>query len=65
MNLIFDNYSATNLSYFELNLETWRQLWRVVEMSDVILLITDIRHPVSSRCMIADYTDFVTDDYIC
>ncbi|XP_071880936.1 guanine nucleotide-binding protein-like 1 [Anas platyrhynchos] len=30
---------------FEHNLETWRQLWRVLEMSDVILLITDARHP--------------------
>lgn len=34
------------LSHFEHNLETWRQLWRVIEMSDVILLIVDIRHPV-------------------
>ncbi|TNN02785.1 hypothetical protein fugu_010272 [Takifugu bimaculatus] len=25
---------------------TWRQLWRVLEMSDVFLLIVDIRHPV-------------------
>uniref|UniRef100_A0A7N9ALT7 Guanine nucleotide-binding protein-like 1 n=1 Tax=Mastacembelus armatus TaxID=205130 RepID=A0A7N9ALT7_9TELE len=35
-----------SLSHFEHNLETWRQLWRVLEMSDVILLIADIRHPV-------------------
>nr|XP_055067193.1 guanine nucleotide-binding protein-like 1 [Misgurnus anguillicaudatus] len=34
------------LSHFEHNLETWRQLWRVMEMSDIILLIVDIRHPV-------------------
>ena len=34
------------LSYFELNLETWRQLWRVLEMSDILLLICDVRHPV-------------------
>ncbi|KAF5288228.1 hypothetical protein FQA39_LY03996 [Lamprigera yunnana] len=32
-----------DLGYFELNLETWRQLWRVLEMSDVILFIVDIR----------------------
>lgn len=38
--------SLTNLSHFELNLETWRQLWRVIEMSDVILLVVDIRHPI-------------------
>lgn len=28
--------------------QTWRQLWRVLEMSDIVLLITDIRHPVST-----------------
>ena len=33
------------MSYFEFNLETWRQLWRVVEISDIILLIVDIRFP--------------------
>jgi ribosome biogenesis GTPase A len=35
-----------NTSYFELNLETWRQLWRVIEMSDILLIIVDIRYPV-------------------
>ena len=35
-----------NISYFELNLETWRQLWRVLEMSDMLLIIVDIRYPV-------------------
>ncbi|XP_011692067.1 PREDICTED: guanine nucleotide-binding protein-like 1 isoform X2 [Wasmannia auropunctata] len=35
-----------SLSYFELNLETWRQLWRVLEMSDMLLIIVDIRYPV-------------------
>ncbi|XP_013137797.1 PREDICTED: guanine nucleotide-binding protein-like 1 isoform X2 [Papilio polytes] len=33
-----------DMSYFELNLETWRQLWRVLEMCDVLLLIVDIRY---------------------
>lgn len=33
------------ISYFELNLETWRQLWRVLEMSDILLIIVDIRFP--------------------
>ncbi len=27
-----------------MNLETWRQLWRVIEISDIILLIVDIRY---------------------
>ncbi|KAK0093821.1 hypothetical protein PV326_012553 [Microctonus aethiopoides] len=34
------------ISYFELNLETWRQLWRVLEKSDILLMIVDIRYPV-------------------
>lgn len=38
------NYDVRTLSYFELNLETWRQLWRVLEMSDIILFIVDIRY---------------------
>jgi hypothetical protein len=44
---IFSTYSPDELSYFEMNLETWRQLWRVLEMSDIILMIVDIRYPVS------------------
>lgn len=34
------------LSFFEHNLEVWRQLWRVCEISDVLLIVADIRHPV-------------------
>ncbi|KAI9287604.1 hypothetical protein BC943DRAFT_288939 [Umbelopsis sp. AD052] len=34
------------LSWFEHNLEVWRQLWRVLEISDIILIIVDIRHPI-------------------
>ena len=30
---------------YERNLETWRQLWRVVERSDVLVLVVDIRFP--------------------
>ncbi|CAF4927877.1 unnamed protein product, partial [Rotaria socialis] len=29
---IFANYEANSLSYFEMNLETWRQLWRTIEI---------------------------------
>lgn len=39
-------YKEKNISYFEMNLETWRQLWRVLEISDIILIIADIRHPI-------------------
>ncbi|KAJ1933355.1 hypothetical protein EC988_009147, partial [Linderina pennispora] len=34
------------VSLYEKNLEVWRQLWRVVEISDILLLVVDIRHPV-------------------
>ncbi|PNF26770.1 hypothetical protein B7P43_G18233 [Cryptotermes secundus] len=37
-------FTWKELSYFELNLETWRQLWRVLEMSDIVLIIVDIRY---------------------
>lgn len=36
-----------NLSLFELNLETWRQLWRVLELSDILLIIVDVRYAVN------------------
>lgn len=31
---------------FEQNLQVWRQLWRVLERSDVCVLIVDVRHPL-------------------
>ncbi|KAJ2757368.1 hypothetical protein H4R27_003781 [Coemansia aciculifera] len=34
------------VSLYEKNLEVWRQLWRVVEISDVLLMVVDVRHPV-------------------
>ncbi|KAG0187889.1 Guanine nucleotide-binding-like protein 1 [Apophysomyces sp. BC1034] len=37
---------GTELSWFEHNLEVWRQLWRVLEISDIILVVMDIRHPL-------------------
>lgn len=43
INNIEKTFNWKELGYFELNLETWRQLWRVLEMSDVILFIVDIR----------------------
>ncbi|KAF9189930.1 Guanine nucleotide-binding-like protein 1 [Haplosporangium sp. Z 767] len=43
---IYDRYPTEELSYFELNLDVWRQLWRVLEISDIIMIIVDIRHPV-------------------
>lgn len=52
--------SLSNISYFELNLETWRQLWRVIEMSDILLIIVDIRYTVM---MFPPYLyNYVTND---
>ncbi|XP_015175406.1 PREDICTED: guanine nucleotide-binding protein-like 1 [Polistes dominula] len=42
----FHNYKRLlreDVSYYETNLEFWRQLWRVIEMSDILLVIVDIR----------------------
>lgn len=38
------------LTPYEKNLEFWRQLWRVVEKSDVIVQIVDARNPLLFRC---------------
>ncbi|KAL0227960.1 hypothetical protein RCL1_004103 [Eukaryota sp. TZLM3-RCL] len=38
------------LTPFERNLDFWRQLWRVVEQSDVVLFIVDARNPFLFRC---------------
>ncbi|KAJ3151617.1 Guanine nucleotide-binding-like protein 1 [Geranomyces michiganensis] len=46
MSDVYRKHRADELSYFEHNLEVWRQLWRVVEISDIILFIVDVRHPV-------------------
>ncbi|XP_054715883.1 guanine nucleotide-binding protein-like 1 [Uloborus diversus] len=39
-------FGEQELSHFEMNLETWRQLWRVLEFSDIVLQVTDIRFAV-------------------
>lgn len=38
------------LTPYEKNLEFWRQLWRVVERSDVIVQIVDARNPLLFYC---------------
>ncbi|RNF26709.1 GTP-binding protein [Trypanosoma conorhini] len=42
---------------YEKNLEVWRQLWRVVERADVVLMILDARNPLVFRC--ADFEAYV------
>ena len=39
---IIDNY-PNEINYFESNIETWRQLWRVVERSSIVIMIIDVR----------------------
>jgi len=38
------------LTPFERNLEVWRQLWRVIERSDLVVQIVDARNPLLYRC---------------
>lgn len=37
--------SIRSPSYYEQNLEVWRQLWRVTEQSNILLVLMDIRCP--------------------
>eukprot|EP01122_Echinamoeba_exundans_P006496 TRINITY_DN1841_c0_g1_i2.p1 TRINITY_DN1841_c0_g1~~TRINITY_DN1841_c0_g1_i2.p1 ORF type:complete len:526 (-),score=131.97 TRINITY_DN1841_c0_g1_i2:394-1971(-) len=42
---ISSTYSG-RINYFEQNLEVWRQLWRVCEISDVLCILADVRYPL-------------------
>ncbi|SMY26952.1 unnamed protein product [Zymoseptoria tritici ST99CH_1A5] len=44
---------------FERNLEVWRQLWRVIERSDLVVQIVDARNPLLYRC--ADLEKYVKE----
>lgn len=44
---------------FERNIEVWRQLWRVIERSDLVVQIVDARNPLLFRC--ADLESYVKD----
>lgn len=51
------------LTPYERNLEFWRQLWRVVEKSDVIVQIVDARNPLLFYCEdLEKYTKEVSAD---
>lgn len=45
---------------FEKNIEVWRQLWRVVERSDVVIQIVDARNPLLYYCQ--DMYRYVTKE---
>lgn len=40
-----------DITPFERNVEVWRQLWRVLEKSDVVMQIVDARNPLLYRCV--------------
>jgi ribosome biogenesis GTPase A len=42
--------AAATVTPFEKNIEVWRQLWRVVEKSDVLVQIVDGRNPLMFLC---------------
>ena len=44
---------------FEKNLEVWRQLWRVLERSDLVCQVVDSRDPLRYRC--ADLESYVEE----
>lgn len=44
---------------FERNIEVWRQLWRVIERSDLVVQIVDARNPLLFRS--ADLETYVTE----
>ncbi|KAH8835699.1 hypothetical protein DL96DRAFT_1666368 [Flagelloscypha sp. PMI_526] len=47
------------LTPFERNLEVWRQLWRVLERSHLVVQIVDARNPLNFRC--EDLEKYVLD----
>ncbi|KAJ3411419.1 hypothetical protein HDV05_002201 [Chytridiales sp. JEL 0842] len=44
---------------YERNIEVWRQLWRVIERSDIVIQIVDARNPLLFRC--ADVDTYVSE----
>ena len=48
-----------NLPPFEKNLEFWRQLWKIIEISDVTIQVVDSRDPLFYHCQ--DLTDYVSE----
>ncbi|RDX51099.1 P-loop containing nucleoside triphosphate hydrolase protein [Lentinus brumalis] len=47
------------LTPFERNIEVWRQLWRVIERSHLVVQIVDARNPLRFRC--EDLETYVQD----
>lgn len=54
------------LTPFERNLDIWRQLWRVVELSDVVIQIVDARNPEVFYCAdLFEYTKSIDASKSC
>lgn len=51
------------LTPFEKNLDIWRQLWRVVERSDLLVMVIDARDPLFYRCLDLEAYARETDEY--
>lgn len=45
-----ENRLESFVTPYEKNLDVWRQLWHVVERSDVVVQIVDCRNPLMFRC---------------
>lgn len=54
-----ENNDDLLLTPFERNIEVWRQLWRVVERSDLVVQIVDARDPLLFRSV--DLEKYVTE----
>ncbi|XP_038206197.1 large subunit GTPase 1 homolog [Zerene cesonia] len=46
---------------YERNIELWKQLWRTLEKSDVVLLLLDARNPLLFRCL--DLEKYATEQH--
>ncbi|CAL1290801.1 unnamed protein product [Larinioides sclopetarius] len=47
---LFQEEKNITMTPFEKNIEVWRQLWRVIERSDLVVQIVDARNPLLFRC---------------
>ncbi len=48
--LMEENFVSLAITPFEKNLEVWKQLWRAMERSDLVIQILDARNPLFFYC---------------
>jgi len=56
-----ESASKLAITPFEKNLNMWRQLWRVIERSDLVVQIVDSRNPLLFRCR--DLQRYVEEEF--